>query len=92
MYNRIPPSSRPVLPHPIEPKAPSETSRPREATASTPSSVREKIHPELSEAEDRMIRRYFPESPGMKLKLYGPGQHQRSIQPNALGQRIDLKG
>ncbi len=91
MHNRIQPFSRPVFPQQVAPTKPTEVSRPTESPP-TAASSREKIHPELSEAEDRMIRRYFPESPGMKLKLYGPGRNSRSIQPQALGQRIDLRG
>ena len=46
----------------------------------------------LSPEEHRMIQQYFPESPGMKLRLYGPGKTDKVVNPHALGNRIDLRG
>jgi len=46
----------------------------------------------LSPEEHRMIQQYFPESPGMKLRLYGPGRTDKVVNPHALGNRIDLRG
>lgn len=47
---------------------------------------------DLSEAESRMIHDFFPESEQMKLRLYGPGRKAETMNPNAVGRRLDLRG
>lgn len=47
---------------------------------------------DLSEAESKMIRNYFPESEQMQLRLYGPGRKSETVNPNAVGRRLDLRG
>lgn len=63
----------------------------REA-ASTPPSKEASLGSDLSEAESRMIQDYFPESEQMKLRLYGPNRQAEAVNPNAVGQRLDLRG
>ena len=46
----------------------------------------------LEPAEREMIGRYFPESPSMSMRLYGPNSQSRTVNPGALGTRLDLQG
>jgi hypothetical protein len=39
-----------------------------------------------------MINQYFPPSEQMTLRLYGPGLKSETLNPNAVGQRLDLRG
>jgi len=50
------------------------------------------LGPDLSKAESRMIEQNFPASEQMTLRLYGPGLKSKSLNPNAVGQRLDLRG
>ena len=50
------------------------------------------LGPDLSKAESRMINQYFPPSEQMTLRLYGPGLKSETLNPNAVGQRLDLRG
>jgi hypothetical protein len=56
-------------------------------TASAPS-----LGPDLSKAESRMINQYFPPSEQITLRLYGPSSKPETLNPNAVGQRLDLRG
>ena len=47
---------------------------------------------DLTEAEQLLIDQYFPPSPQMNLRLYGPGKSTKTINPNAVGSRLDLRG
>ena len=47
---------------------------------------------DLSRAEQQMINRYFPESEAMTLRVYGANRNAQTINPGALGSRLDLKG
>lgn len=64
-----------------EPSAPSQAAAPAKAAA-----------PGLSAEEQQMIDRYFPETPSLSMRLYGPGRTAQTLQPNALGSRLDLRG
>jgi len=46
----------------------------------------------LSHDEQQMIRRYFPDTPAMTLRLYGPGRESKNLNPTAIGSRLDLRG
>ncbi len=46
----------------------------------------------LSAAEQNMIDRYFPASPAMTLRLYGPIRSAQPPQAGAVGSRLDLVG
>lgn len=46
----------------------------------------------LSQAEQQMIYRYFPEEPGMELKLYKPDLSTNKVDPGSVGSRVDLRG
>lgn len=46
----------------------------------------------LSEAETKMINNFFPESDQMKLRLYGPNRQSETVNPNAVGRRLDVRG
>lgn len=46
----------------------------------------------LSQAEQQMIYRYFPEAPGMELRLYKPDLSTNKVDPGSVGSRVDLRG
>jgi hypothetical protein len=83
--------------NPVQPRA-----NVREATGATPSqqaaparaahTSARTVHSGLSAAEQQMIDRYFPPSEAMTLRLYGPGQGTRTLNPASLGSRLDLQG
>ena len=39
-----------------------------------------------------MIERYFPPSPTLSLRLYGRSQSIETLNPGAVGRRLDLRG
>lgn len=71
-------------------EAPSRPDAQTESRTAAPEST--PLHPELSEAESGMIRKYFPESENLALRLYGPGRDSRTVNPNGVGRRIDVRG
>lgn len=46
----------------------------------------------LTKAEEQMIDRFFPPTPALSLRLYGPGRTTHNLNPGALGSRLDLRG
>ncbi len=46
----------------------------------------------LSAAEEQSIRGQFPQSPALSMKLYGPQARPHTVNPGALGTRLDLQG
>ncbi len=72
--------------------APQEERRANRPKASDKPPASPSFGPDLSNAESRMIDRYFPESEEMTLRLYGPDQKAESVNPNAVGSRLDLRG
>ncbi len=46
----------------------------------------------LSADEQRMIQQFFPSSPAMSLRVYGPDRSERAVQPAAVGGRLDIRG
>ena len=46
----------------------------------------------LSTDEQQMIQQYFPESPQLTLRLYGPNRNTQTLHPDALGSRLDVRG
>lgn len=76
-------------------EAPERTAQP---ASQTPPSAQPSAAPPPSDVqspltteEQAMIDRYFPSSPTMALRIYGPGQHQQTLNPTALGNRLDLR-
>ena len=47
---------------------------------------------DLTPDEQQMILRYFPESPGLALRLYDQTSTSRKVDPGAIGARVDLRG
>jgi hypothetical protein len=39
-----------------------------------------------------MIDTFFPPSPVLHLRLYGPGSAKQDLNPAALGHRLDVRG
>ena len=77
--------------------APARPTPPAEATSAPPQAARSVSEPSgltsgLSAAEQQMIERFFPPEPRMTLKLYGPGRGAHTLDPSALGTRLDLRG
>ena len=62
------------------------------APAPAPAARASSLGSGLSEDESTMIRDYFPESEQMQLRLYGPNRKTESMNPNAVGRRLDLRG
>lgn len=48
--------------------------------------------PDLSPDEQQMILRYFPEAPGLALRIYDQNSSSRKVDPGSLGARVDLRG
>ncbi len=65
-----------------------------EMTAPQPAaqSAAPKAAADLSRDEDEMIRKFFPGSESMSLRLYGPERTARTVNPHALGSRFDMQG
>lgn len=46
----------------------------------------------LSAAEEQMIHKQFPPSPETTMRIYGRDRGEQKLQPDALGQRLDIRG
>ena len=46
----------------------------------------------LSQDEQQMIYRYFPESPNLELRLYKQDMSTNKVTPGSVGSRVDLRG
>lgn len=72
----------------LQPKSPiAETPETSSAGA-----VRRSVTTGLTPAEQQMIDRYFPESPVMAMRLYGPGRQAQTVRPTGVGSMLDLRG
>lgn len=96
MSNRI----HSFLPPSIEPyrraPAPREAAPPQKTVSERPTaSVRDAAPtvpgPPLTAEEQQMIAREFPNRPKLALRLYGPGAGSRTLTPQGLGSRLDLR-
>ncbi|QXD16038.1 hypothetical protein GQ464_003565 [Rhodocaloribacter litoris] len=97
MSNRINPYRSPLLqPHQrTEPLR--ETPRAPQAAALAPARQHTAARPALeqiplSAEEQQMIDREFPPRPALTLRLYGPGRQGQTVNPAALGTRLDVRG
>lgn len=84
---RFTPSQRIAAPTAPQPTAPPQATRTASATGVAPQAASP-----LSTDEQQMIQQYFPESPQLALRLYGPNRTTRTLQPDALGSRLDVRG
>ena len=82
------PAGRPA----VAPEA-APTAAPAAPAAAAPArpALRTAVAADLSADERGMIARYFPERPALALQLYGPSG-ARAVTPEAVGQRLDLRG
>ena len=46
----------------------------------------------LSNEEQQMIYRYFPESPSLDLRLYKQDRSPDKVDPGSVGSRVDVRG
>ena len=46
----------------------------------------------LSAAERELIQREFPDNPKLSMELYGRDRNSETVNPDALGTQIDLRG
>lgn len=46
----------------------------------------------LTQDEQQLIYRYFPESPSLELRLYKPDMSTDKVDPGSVGSRVDLRG
>ena len=68
-------------------QAPTAASRPEAVAPAAQTTAQD-----LSRAEQQLINRYFPASEAMTLRVYGANRNAQTINPGALGSRLDLKG
>jgi hypothetical protein len=64
----------------------------RETERPVAAAPRDTAGADLSADERSMIDRYFPASSEMTMRIYGPGRQSTSVNPAALGGRLDLRG
>jgi hypothetical protein len=85
-YERAGQARRPAAPEKIDP--------PSHGKEFTPSAPAKDAAPaaNLTDAEQHLIEHYFPATSKLSLRLYGPGRSSLTLTPNAVGNRIDLKG
>lgn len=48
--------------------------------------------PGLSTDEQRMIYRYFPESPNLEVRIYKQDMSTNKVTPGSVGSRVDIRG
>lgn len=84
----------PLASHRLLPPTPERTAPARDPRVPTPPSSAPTASgpPDLSPAEARMIDTFFPPSPVLHLRLYGPGSAKQDLNPAALGHRLDVRG
>lgn len=46
---------------------------------------------DLTSSEKEMIREEFPEAPDLSMRLYGADRDAKSVNPHAVGQRLDVQ-
>ena len=46
----------------------------------------------LTESEQQMIARQFPNAPKLSMRLYGPDRDAQTVRPSAVGSRLDVQG
>lgn len=68
----------------------SQTSKPVQK-ASTEASV-QKAEGALTAQEQRVIEKQFPEAPELSMRLYGQSRGTETINPGAVGGRLDVTG
>lgn len=90
-------SQTPLQAYGPAPQPPTPASGARPAQTAEPAQPARPAAPQaearsLSAAEQQMIDRFFPAEPRMTLKLYGPGRGAHTVDPTALGTRLDLSG
>ncbi len=76
---------------PQAPRAPEANPTPQQAAPAAPANAAQSTA-KLTAAEQHMIDSYFPASPKLTLRLYGPAQQAASASPATLGSRLDLRG
>lgn len=47
---------------------------------------------DLSAQEQQMIERNFPEKPELSMRLYGRSRGTQTVNPSAVGSRLDVQG
>jgi hypothetical protein len=80
------PTEETARPQPSEsPDASSAQRTPEDAAASTQRASENG----LTSQEQQMIDRQFPEKPELSMRLYGRGQNTETVNPGAVGSRLD---
>ena len=74
-----------------QPAKASRASQPPAATSAAPLGAAAKAST-LTEPEQQMIARQFPDAPELSMRLYGPGRGAETIRPGAVGSRLDVQG
>lgn len=93
-YDRLPQRSDAQQPKPQTSVAAQAAPQTAEAQTSEPSGTATPPSGAggLEPAEQEMINHYFPTSRAMSMRLYGPNGQSHTVNPGALGTRMDLQG
>lgn len=99
MNNRINPYQNALIPSLQQAVPRSEAPAPADKAAS-PAPRAEAVAPAhkgadvdgLTPVEQQMINRYFPKSESMTLRLYSANRNAQTINPGAVGTRLDVRG
>ena len=97
MSNPIPPYTRPQphdgFPRTSEPRAASPTTEERAFELAPTSEAGPPLGASgLDLVEQEVISHYFPDSPNMSMRLYGPNSLERTVNPGAVGTHLDMRG
>ncbi len=63
-----------------------------EGALDKPSAAGAESAPPLTPDEQQMIYRYFPEAPGLALRLYDQKLAAKKVDPGSVGARVDVRG
>lgn len=90
--------------HAHAPQKASRPAAPAQSDAATSAQAAEQARPTASSAptkaaegdltaqEQQMIDQHFPEKPELAMRLYGPGRNTQTVNPGAVGSRLDVRG
>lgn len=70
---------------PVQQEAAAEASQAEQPKAAARSEA-------LTPSEEQMIAQQFPEKPDISLRVYGPQRQAQTVDPGAIGSRLDVRG
>lgn len=85
------PAPEPSRPQPSSPaQEPAAPSAPESASESA--SMQNANADDLTVQERQMIEKTFPEKPELSMRLYGRSRGTQTVNPDAVGSRLDVRG